>query len=250
MTQRNKDPSQAVSHHLSDDDSSEEEGQPSALNARLLTQQLFQDDQQSIPLTQKQPNADDNSEDEFDDGGLLTQFLGPSKLSKRRSSTTADKLFQLELEKLHEKYLRDTETLDRAKAHLDSLQKAADRGRIPAKMTINIKPLVINKDNEQFKMEWQSAIQESERKLLKTVIDHLQRTIEQTTADIRRSTKETYQKLKANGDKDKAKQQLEKLLTQANAERQQKTEQRIKRKREFNDKAAAEKPNKKAKPND
>ena len=119
------------------------------------------------------------------------------------------------MDKFHEKYLRDTETLDGATGHLDSLQKAAARGRIPAKMTIKIKLLVLNKDNEQFKTEWQTAIQDSKRKLLKTVLDHLQRMIEQTNADIRRSTNEMYKRLKASGDKDKAKQHLERMLKQA-----------------------------------
>ena len=35
-------------------------------------------------------------------------------------------------------------------------------------MAINIKPLVLNKDNEQFKREWQAAVQESEAKLMQT----------------------------------------------------------------------------------
>ena len=65
----------------------------------------------------------------------------------RKRTTTAEKTFQQELEKFYTKYLSDTNTLDRATGHLESLQKAASAGRIPAKMTINIKPLVLNKEN-------------------------------------------------------------------------------------------------------
>ena len=56
-------------------------------------------------------------------------------------------------------------------------------------------------------------------------------------------------RLKASGEQDKAKQHLDRILKQANKERQEKTELRIKRQREFNEKAT-EKPNKKAKPDD
>ena len=77
MTQRkdktNRDLSQVVSRHLTDD-SSDEEGKPSALNAQLFTQQLFQVDNQPIPPTQNQPNADGSSDDEFDDRGLLNSL--------------------------------------------------------------------------------------------------------------------------------------------------------------------------------
>ena len=72
-------------------------------------------------------------------------------------------------------------------------------------MTINIKPLVLNKENEPFKGEWQAAIHDSERKLLQTVQDHLQMLIDQTQIEIRQCTKETYKKLKAAGDRDRAK---------------------------------------------
>lgn len=145
--------------------------------------------------------------------------------------------------------INDTETLERATGHLESLQKAASVGRIPTKMAINIKPLVLNKENKQFKREWQAAIHDSKRRLLQTVQDHPQRVIDQTQTEIRKSTKETYRKLKAAGDRDRAKQQLETALKRANTERQHQTKLRIKRKRELNEKekVAGKPPNKKAK---
>ena len=111
--------------------------------------------------------------------GLLTQLIGPSKLShsKTRKNKHKDRTCQRELERLHTKYLADTEVIDRATGHLESLEKATSRVRTPTKMAINIKPLVLNRDNEQFKTEWQAAIAESEKKLMKTVTDHLKRVI-------------------------------------------------------------------------
>ena len=71
-------------------------------------------------------------------------------------------------------------------------------------MAINIKPLVLNKDNEQFKREWQAAIEESEKKVMKTVTDHLRRVIDQTNIGIRKATNETFKKLRAVTDKEQA----------------------------------------------
>ena len=116
-------------------------------------------------------------------------------------------------------------------------------------MAINIKPLVLNKDNKQFKCEWQAAVQESEAKLMQTVKNHLSRVITQTQTGIRQASNETYKRLKTITDKNNAKAQLERVLKLADDERRQKTEQRLKRKRELNDKTL-EKTAKKTKPDD
>ena len=60
--------------------------------------------------------------------------------------------------------------IDRATGHLEALEKATCRGRMPTKMAINIKSLVLNKDNEQFKREWQAVFQIGGNKLLKETV--------------------------------------------------------------------------------
>ena len=206
------------------------------------------EEDQPIPSGQIPTNTVESSDEEFDQVGLLTQLIGPSKLShsKTRKNKHKDKTCQQELERLHAKYLADTEVIDRATGHLDLLEKATSRGRMPTKMAINIKPLVLNRDNEQFKSEWQAAIAESEKKLMKTVTDHLKRVIDQTNLGIRKATDETFKKLKAVTDKDHARQQVEQLLKQADDKRMEKTQQRLKKKRELNEKTT-ERPSKKAK---
>ena len=47
-------------------------------------------------------------------------------------------------------YLEDTDTLNRAKA----LKEADLRGKTPAKLTISIKLIVLDKENPRFKAEW------------------------------------------------------------------------------------------------
>ena len=75
----------------------------------------------------------------------------------------------------------------------------------------------------------QAAVQESKTKLMQNVKNHLSRVITQTQTGIRQASNETYRKLKTITDKHNAKEQLERVLKQADDERKQKTEQRLKR---------------------
>lgn len=72
--------------------------------------------------------------------------------------------------------------------------------------------------------EWQAAIKESEKKLMKTVTDHLHRVIDQTNIGIRKATDETFKKLRAVTDKEQARRQLEQVLRRAYEERKGKTQ--------------------------
>ena len=58
------------------DASSVEEGHQPTSKELHFSQPLFEDDQQPIPSGQGPPNKD--SDEEFDEGGLLTQLIGPS----------------------------------------------------------------------------------------------------------------------------------------------------------------------------
>ena len=79
------------------------------------------------------------------------------------------------------RYLEETDTLDRAKSHLASLNRAEVRGRTPAKLSITIRPMVIDKDNPEFKAEWNKAIEAAEKSLLKTLQTHLNKVDNNTT---------------------------------------------------------------------
>lgn len=70
------------------------------------------------------------------------------------------------MNKFHTRYLTNTDTLDRASGHLEALQKARLRGRTPTKMAINT---LIQREDETFKPEWQTAVKQSETMLTETV---------------------------------------------------------------------------------
>lgn len=50
------------------------------------------------------------------------------------------------------------------------------------KMNINIRPLVIQKNDETFKIEWQTDVKQNETKLMDTVQTHSTRTIDKTNS--------------------------------------------------------------------
>ena len=67
--------------------------------------------------------------------------------------------------------------MNRANNHLDMLTKAMERGRIPNKLKINVKSLVVNGGDPLFQKEWSEAIAESQTKLITTLQRHLMRTV-------------------------------------------------------------------------
>ena len=79
------------------------------------------------------------------------------------------------------RYLEETNTLDRAKSHLASLNRAEVRGKISAKLSITIRPMVIDMDNPEFKAEWNKAIEAAEKSLIKMLQTHLSRVDNNTT---------------------------------------------------------------------
>ena len=93
-------------------------------------------------------------------------------------------------------YLEETDTLDWAKSHLTSLNRAEVRGRIPAKLSITIRPMVIDKDDPEFKSEWNKAIEAAEKSLLKTLQTHLSKVISKATDKIRQLAKQLITKIK------------------------------------------------------
>lgn len=74
--------------------------------------------------------------------------------------------------------------LDRARSHLDSLTHAVQKNRIPNKLRINVKPLVIDKENPTFVRKRNDAILKAELELTKAITEHLQDVIQQTNAII------------------------------------------------------------------
>jgi len=74
------------------------------------------------------------------------------------------------LDKFKQLFLDKTTTLDRTRAHLDSLTSAQERDRIPAKLRINIQPMMEDKDNRTFQTKWNETLYNCDKKLLELLI--------------------------------------------------------------------------------
>ena len=209
-------------------------------NPRTADSETTSEDSPSNQLARNQ-----NEEEEFEQLGLLTQYIGqPAKTDRSRATTSRDWLRQTELEReidtFKERYLELIDVLDRASSHQEALSKAAARDRTPARLKIQIKPMVIDKDNPTFMANWEKAVRECERKLTETKIDHLNNTAEKTNLTIRATTKQTYGNLKTI-DPDGATDILKQALADAEEKRQEKIEIRKKRKAETTSTATTKK---------
>ena len=175
--------------------------------------------------TDTPPRTDTPGTNREADFGLLTQLLEPKK-SRRPASTSAS------LENFKQTFLEKTTTLDRARAHLESLANARDRDRIPNKLKINIEPLVIDKDNRNFRNKWNDELRKCEKNLLSLLIDHLNHTIADTISTIRSKSDQCLDELKRTQTEDQAKSSLQTILEDAEKTRQERKEAATKHKRE------------------
>ena len=123
----------------------------------------------------------DNEEQNYDIDKLdiLTQYIGP-KTNCQATNTTIEsepeQLIDMELKTFKERYANQTHSLDRAINHADSLKVAQAKQKTPAKLQIQIKPQVINKEEPGFTAKWNSIIKLAENQLVQCIIDHLEKT--------------------------------------------------------------------------
>ena len=120
------------------------------------------------------PRGHDDNEEDDEEWSFLTQYIGPSPSSKKRN-TPRNKILQEETSSFKKKYLQETEALDRAKTHLQSLRRAEEKGKTQAGMTITVKPNVMEKEEVRFKSTWNLAIANAEKSLMETLQSHLER---------------------------------------------------------------------------
>ena len=94
-----------------------------------------------------------DSKGEFEALQLLTQYIGPRKpnpVPTARHWGSSSNFVEQQMIRFKEVFLEKTDKLDRAWSHLDSLTRAVQKNRILNKLTINVKPLVIDKENPTF----------------------------------------------------------------------------------------------------
>ena len=87
-------------------------------------------------------------EEEEDEGdwSFLTQYIGPSPTISRKNCHNTSTVVEDRITNFRSKYLQQTETLDRAKAHLTALKSAEARDKILTGMSISMKPMVLERE--------------------------------------------------------------------------------------------------------
>ena len=136
------------------------------------------------------PQAQDNNqESDEEELGLLTQYIGPARGQTSTKTATSE---AMELEKLKKAFPETTDIIDRAK---NFLTKAIRTEKIPPKLKISVKPLIMKKDDPSFQIAWNTAVKSAEESLVNCLINHLD-ILSQINEELRASTKETLSKLK------------------------------------------------------
>ena len=192
------------------------------------------------PAVVEPPRGEDNEEQD-EEWSFLTQYIGPSPTSRKRNPPR-NKLLQEETSTFRKKYLQETEALDRARTHLQSLRRAEERGKTPAGMAINVKPNVMEKDEVHFKSAWNLAISNAEKNLMDTLQNHLERIMAKSKKTIRKAAKDAIQSIESVFDKPTAREAIETTIKTADQERQERNKTREKQRLE-----AAKNPNPKKK---
>lgn len=152
-------------------------------------------------------------DEDFDSFGVLTQFIGPVKEQTNR----VDALNQTsnELELLKKLYIEKTTTLDRATNHKEALQSSLAKGKTPNKLQINIKPLVVNREDLAFISKWNQITKQCETDLTNCLINHLDKVAEESRQQIRSVCNETYMEIKKKNDPTTAKAMVVEAIRQA-----------------------------------
>ena len=141
-------------------------------------------------------------DEEFEQLSFLTQYIGHPKRpnDKRPSADNRDYLLETEVDRQREEFLKEyldlVDVYDRASSHRESLSASMTRHRTPAKLKINVTPVVIDKEHPDFVNKWDRAIKQCEATLVQTLVDHLNGVMEKTNVAKQTLTKETYQGLK------------------------------------------------------
>ncbi|MCY4327356.1 MAG: hypothetical protein OXC53_07200 [Rhodobacteraceae bacterium] len=175
-----------------------------------------------------------NQESDEEEMGLLTQYIGPARGQISNKTTKTATSENIELEKLKKTFAEATDIIDRANNHKSFLEKAVRTEKIPPKLKISIKPLIMKKDDPSFQISWNTAVKSAEESLVKCLIDHLDTILTQTNEELRASTKETLSRLKRLNPIQEAKDKIKETLDQAQDERTQRNNNRAKRKLEAN----------------
>ena len=74
--------------------------------------------------------------------------------------------------------------------------------KIPPKLKLTIKPLIMKKEDLEFQAKWNQATKQAEHTLIRCLVEHLDNIMETTNSELQGSTKETPTKLKTRNSKE------------------------------------------------
>jgi len=80
--------------------------------------------------------------------------------------------------------------------HHDSVKTFKEKGRIPQKLQIRDQPLVVNKNQPEFKLKWSKTLRDCKNRLIDLLVEHLDNTIKKTKANIRSESTDCLESLK------------------------------------------------------
>ena len=136
-----------------------------------------------IPAAKEQESEDEGL-------GLLTQYIAPIKSQATNLQTKTPTSKNVELVSLKKTFLEATGIIDRANNHKTFLDRALRTEKIPPKLEITIKPLVMKKDKALFQIKWNTVVKAAEETLIKCLIEHLEDILSKTNEELQTSTKE------------------------------------------------------------
>ena len=143
-------------------------------------------------------------------------------------------IVESETKKLKELFLEKTDKLDKMQSHRDALNRAVARDKLPAKLRIQTKPIVVDGDDPKFQQNWKECIKTAERNMVKVLTDHLSDRIQMTRHQIKENTERTFVALRTRGNLnvDDTNRTMKEALDQADKDRQARNQMRLKRKQE------------------
>lgn len=158
---------------------------------------LFGDDRGLFTDTTSRPSTSagagmDRLKQEFQDMGMLTQYIGNSNQTPSRPSSQTNKqeasIVDNETKKLKELFFEKTDKLNKMKSHRDALNRAVVWDKLLAKLQIQNKPIVADSDKPKFQQKWNECIRTAERNIVRVLTDHLTDRIQLTHHQIRENT--------------------------------------------------------------
>ena len=216
----------------------EENDNDEPLASNQLNNQTAERDEpnNSQPPAPAEQVLDEEFEEEWARMSILTQYIGPPRGTgpgTTEEEEGSSNNLKTELDTLKRDFLTQTDTLDRGQKHLEALDRAVAKRRIPARLQITVQPQVLLKEDPNFQREWAERKLDCELRLIGVLQKHLrERVVGQSQLNVRSLGKDTFVSIRRLASSTEATEAIDQTLQEAEKERKERNEQRAKRKLE------------------